>query len=49
MGKKVFKSIDEILRTYHRELCLRTPCAGSKFQILQVINEFDYNYNSDDN
>jgi hypothetical protein len=37
MGKKVFKSLDEILRTYHRELCLRTPCFGSKFQMLQLI------------
>jgi len=36
MGKKIFKSLDEILRTYHRELCLRTPCSGSKFHMLQI-------------
>ena len=36
MGKRVFKSLEEILRTYHRELCLRTPCPGSKFQGFQL-------------
>jgi len=35
MGKKIFQSLDEIIQTYHRELCLRVACTGSKFQKLQ--------------
>jgi len=35
MGKKIFQSLDEIIQTYHRELCLRFACTGSKFQKLQ--------------
>jgi len=40
MGKKLFRSLDEIIGTYHRELCLRNPCSGSKFQVLQVNEKF---------
>lgn len=41
MGKRTFQSLDQIIGTYHRELCLRIPCPGSKFQHLQMRESYD--------
>jgi len=46
MGKRIFRSLEEIIITYHRELSLRYPCPGSKFQLLQQFNG-DGDYLSD--
>lgn len=35
IGKKSFKSLDDIIKDYHRELYLKSPCPGSKFASLQ--------------
>lgn len=37
IGKKSFHSLDDIISIYHRELCLRLPCPGSKFREFQTL------------
>lgn len=37
IGKKSFRSLDDIVGLYHRELCLRFPCKGSKFVEFQSL------------